>query len=37
MKLEFYRQIFEKSTNMKFHENPFIGSRDPWGRTDMTF
>ena len=27
IKLEFSRQIFEKSKNIKFHENPFIGSR----------
>ena len=27
MKLEFYRQIFEKYSNIKFHENPSIGSR----------
>jgi len=37
MKLEFSRQIFEKSTNIKFHENPSSGSRVvPCGRTDMT-
>jgi hypothetical protein len=28
MKLEFSRQIFEKYSNIKFHENPFSGSRD---------
>jgi len=27
MKLEFFRQIFEKYANDKFHENPFSGSR----------
>jgi hypothetical protein len=27
MKLEFYRQIFEKYTSIKFHENPLNGSR----------
>ena len=27
MKLEFSRQIFEKYTNMEFHENMLIGSR----------
>ena len=28
MKLEFSRQIFEKYSNIKFHENPLRGSRD---------
>jgi len=27
MKLEFSRQIVEKSSNIKFHENPSSGSR----------
>jgi len=27
MKLEFSRQIFEKSSNIKFHENPSSGSQ----------
>ena len=41
MKLEFARQIFEKYSNIKFHENPPNGSRVPCGqmgggRTDMT-
>ena len=37
MKLEFSRQIFEKSSNIKFHENPSSGSRVvPCGRTYMT-
>jgi hypothetical protein len=36
MKLEFSRQIFEKSPNIKFHENPSSGSRVvPCGLTDM--
>jgi hypothetical protein len=35
MILEFSRQIFEKSSNIKFHENPYSGSRVvPSGRTD---
>jgi hypothetical protein len=35
MKLEFSRQIFEKYSNMKFHENPSSGSRVvPCGRAD---
>jgi hypothetical protein len=38
MKLEFSRQIFEKYSNIIFHENLPSGSRVvPWGqRTDMT-
>jgi hypothetical protein len=41
IKLEFSRQIFEKYSNMKFHENSFSGSRVvpcglTDGRTDMT-
>ena len=41
MKLEFSRHIFEKCSNIKYHENPSSGSRvvkSPWkdGRTDMT-
>ena len=41
MELEFSRQIFVKSSNIKFNQNPFIGSRDvPYGQadgqTDMT-
>ena len=36
-KLEFSRQIFEKPSNIKFHENPSNGSRVvPRGQTDMT-
>jgi len=34
MKREFSIHIFEKSSNMKFNENPFIGSLVPCGRTD---
>ena len=35
MKLEFSRQISEKYSNIKFHENPSSGSRvDPCGQTD---
>jgi hypothetical protein len=34
MKLEFSRQIFEKFSNIKFHENPSSGSRVPCGRPD---
>ena len=37
MKLEFSRQIIENHSNIKFRENPFIGSRVvPCGRTDIT-
>ena len=37
MKLEYHRKIFEKSSNIKFHENPSSGSRVvPCGRTDIT-
>jgi hypothetical protein len=28
VKLEFSQQIFEESPNIKFHQNPSIGSRD---------
>ena len=35
MKLEFSRQIFEKYSNIKFHENPYSGNRVvPCGQTD---
>jgi len=35
MQLEFFGQIFEKSSNMKFNENPSSGSRVvPFPRTD---
>ena len=35
MKLEFSRQIYEKSSNIKFHKNPSSERRVvPWGRTD---
>jgi hypothetical protein len=38
---EFSRQVLEKYSNTKFHENPFSGSRAELfhvldGRTDMT-
>jgi hypothetical protein len=37
MKLEFSRQILEKSYNIKFYENPSSGSRVvPCGQKDMT-
>jgi len=32
MKLELSWQVFEKYSNIKFHENPSIGSRIPCGR-----
>ena len=36
MKLEFSQQTFKKYANIKFHENPSIGSRIvPCGMTDM--
>jgi hypothetical protein len=35
MKLEFFRQIFEKYSNIKFYGNPYCGSRVfLFGRTD---
>jgi hypothetical protein len=35
MKLDFSRQIVEKYSNIKFHENPSFGSRVvPYWRTD---
>jgi len=34
MKLQFSRQIFEKYSNIKFHDNPSSGSRVPCGQTD---
>jgi len=35
MKLEFYRQIFEKHSNIRFQENPSSGSRVlPCGQMD---
>jgi hypothetical protein len=35
MKLKFSRQIFEKYSNIKFHENPSSGCRVvPRGQTD---
>jgi len=37
MKLEFSRQIFEKFSSIKFHENPSSESRVvPCGRTNIT-
>jgi hypothetical protein len=38
MKLEFSPQIFEKFSNIKFHENPTSGSQAtvPRGRTNMS-
>jgi len=41
MELEFSRHIFEKYSNIKFHENPSSGSRvvpcaETDGQTDMT-
>jgi len=37
MELEFYRQIFEKYSIIKFNENPSSGIRVvPCGQTDMT-
>jgi hypothetical protein len=37
MKFEFFRQIFEKVSNIKFHQNPSSGSRViSCGQTDMT-
>ena len=36
MKLEFSAQIFEKSSNIKFHENVSSGSGRTYRRTDMT-
>ena len=36
MKFEFSRQIFEKVLNIKFHQNPSVGSRVvAFGQTDM--
>jgi hypothetical protein len=36
MELEFLGHIFEKFSNIKFHENPSSGSRVvPCGQTDM--
>jgi hypothetical protein len=35
IKLEFSRKIFEKCSNIKFHETPSTGSRAvPWGQRD---
>ena len=35
-KYEFCRQIFEKSSNIKFHENPSSGWGQMEGQTDLT-
>jgi len=36
MKLDLSQQIFEKNSNIKFHENPFSGSRVvPCRQTDV--
>jgi len=34
MKLEYSRQFFEKSSNIKFNENTSSGFRAPCGETD---
>jgi len=34
MKRDFTRQIFEKYSDIKFHEDPSSSSRVPCGRTD---
>jgi hypothetical protein len=35
MRIEFSQQIFEKSSNIRFHQNPSSGSRVvPRGQTD---
>jgi len=34
MNREFSQQVFEKYSNLKFHENPSGGSRVVCGRTD---
>jgi len=37
MNLEFYQQIFEKYSDVKYHDNPSSGSRIvPSEQTDMT-
>ena len=37
IKLESSQMIFEKSSNIKFRQNPYSGSRVvPYGRTDLT-
>jgi hypothetical protein len=38
MKLEFSSQIDKKDPNIKFHENPLIGSWvAPYGRTNLKY
>ena len=34
MKLEFYRQMFEKYSNINYHENPTVRAELLHGRTD---
>jgi len=34
MKLEFFQQMFEKYSNLKFHENPSSCSMRKYERTD---
>jgi hypothetical protein len=37
MESDQFRQVFEKYSNIKFHENPSSGSRVvPCGKTDLT-
>ena len=36
MTLEFYRQIFDKYSCIKFYKNSSSGSRVPCGQTDLT-
>jgi hypothetical protein len=36
MILDIYRHIFEKSSNIKFNENPYIGSRELFHRDGQT-
>jgi hypothetical protein len=36
MKLEYFRQICEKFSNIKFHENPSSGSQTIPRQTDLT-
>jgi len=37
MKLEFSRPIFEKYSNIKFHENLFSLSRVPYGQASIKY
>jgi len=36
VRLEFARLIFEDDSNIKFHENPFIGSRELFDEDRLT-